>query len=57
MILKTYFYYSPNDYHRQPPVNERTLSNDSSADSTYRLMLLYKLTTLIRFDRIHTIAV
>ena len=40
LILKTHFYHSPKWYRPQPLANERTLSNDPSADSTYRLLAL-----------------
>lgn len=40
LILKTRFYHSPKWYHSQPLENERTLSNNPSADSTYHLLAL-----------------
>ena len=47
LILKTHFYHSPKWYRPQPLVNERTLSNVPSADSTYILMVLNDLKALI----------
>lgn len=51
LISKTYFYHSLKLYHSQAPANERTLSNDPLADSTYRLIVLYEAKGLIWFRK------
>lgn len=47
---KTHYYHSPKWYHPQPQTNERTLSNDPSADSTYHLLALNHLASLPSFE-------
>lgn len=63
-MVKTYFYHSPKLYHPQPLANERTLSNDSSAESTYlnppypiisTLIQLYPLSSSSYFLSLSTI--
>lgn len=48
LISKTRFYHSPKLYHPQPLVNERTLSNDPSVESTYSNPPYPQISTLIQ---------
>lgn len=53
LIVKTHFYHSPKLHHPQPLANERTLSNDPSAESAHPFTRLEHRLEAATYTAIH----